>query len=111
VYEVDEPPAGAVFLIDRMWPRGVRKEDLPLTGWLRDLAPSAELRTWFGHDPARWERFRERYREELARAGDALDPLLEAARQGPVTLLYAAKDTEHNNALVLRDHLRERLAQ
>jgi uncharacterized protein YeaO (DUF488 family) len=101
-----EPARGAVFLVDRMWPRGVRKEDLRLDGWARDAAPSTELRRWFGHRPERFAEFAERYRAELAERGDALQPLLDAARKGPVTLLYAAKDTERNQAVVLRDHLR-----
>ncbi|MDP9867336.1 MULTISPECIES: DUF488 domain-containing protein [Streptosporangium] len=109
VYDA-EPAEGAVFLVDGMWPRGVRKEDLKLDGWVRDLAPSAELRRWFGHRPERFEEFRLRYRQELDHAPDAVRPLLEAARRGPLTLVYAAKDTEHNNAVVLRDYLRDRLA-
>lgn len=108
VYDA-EPTEGAVFLVDGMWPRGVRKEDLKLDGWVRDVAPSPDLRRWFGHRPERFEEFRLRYRQELDRAPDALRPLLEAARRGPVTLLYAAKDTEHNNAVALRDYLRDRL--
>lgn len=108
----DHPPArGAVFLVDRVWPRGVRKADLRLDGWPRDVAPSTELRTWFGHRPERFAEFAERYRAELNDHREALEPLLEAARQGPVTLLYSAKDTEHNQAVVLRDHLRDSLDQ
>ncbi|SEG91208.1 Uncharacterized conserved protein YeaO, DUF488 family [Thermomonospora echinospora] len=106
----DAPPErGAVFLVDRMWPRGKRKEDLSLDGWLREVAPSTELRRWFGHRPERFAEFAERYRRELDAAPDAVRPLLEAARQGPLTLLYSAKDTEHNQAVVLRDYLRDRL--
>jgi uncharacterized protein YeaO (DUF488 family) len=103
------PVSGAVFLVDRVWPRGVRKAELRLDGWLRDVAPSTGLRQWFGHRPERFPAFRERYREELDRHPDAVRPLLEAARRGPVTLLYGAKDTEHNQAVVLREYLRERL--
>ncbi|MET7999656.1 DUF488 domain-containing protein [Nonomuraea glycinis] len=98
-------PSGAVFLVDRMWPRGVRKSDLRLDGWARDAAPSTELRQWFGHRPERFPEFATRYRAELAERPEAIEPLLEAAAKGPVTLLYAAKDTEHNQAVVLRDHL------
>ncbi|MEU0518163.1 DUF488 family protein [Streptosporangium sp. NPDC006007] len=104
-----EPTEGAVFLVDGIWPRGVRKEDLKLAGWARDVAPSPELRLWFGHRPERFDEFRLRYRRELDGKPDAVRPLLEAARQGPVTLLYGAKDTEHNNAVVLREFLRDRL--
>ncbi|MFF5208641.1 DUF488 domain-containing protein [Streptosporangium sp. NPDC000396] len=100
---------GEVFLIDGIWPRGVRKDDLNLDGWVRDIAPSPDLRRWFGHRPERFEEFRTRYREELDRNPDTVRSLLDAARRGPITLLYAAKDTEHNNAVVLRDYLRDRL--
>lgn len=108
----DDPGAaeGAVFLVDRMWPRGVRKEELRLDGWPRDAAPSTELRRWFGHRPERFPEFRDRYRRELDERPEAVRPLLEAARRGPVTLLYAARDTEHNQAVVLREYLRDRLA-
>lgn len=102
---------GATFLVDGMWPRGVRKDELELDGWLKGVAPSSDLRRWFGHRADRWEMFRQRYREELDGAGDALSPLLEAARRGPVTLLYAAKDTERNNAVVLRDYVRDCLGR
>jgi uncharacterized protein YeaO (DUF488 family) len=104
VYDADLP-AGRRFLVDRVWPRGVRKEDLGLEAWLKDLAPSTELRRWFGHDPGRWEEFRRRYTAELAAHPDAWRPLLEAARGGDVVLLFAAKDADRNNAVVLRDHL------
>lgn len=109
VYE-DGPAEGAVFLVDGMWPRGVRKEDLRLDGWARGVAPSPELRRWFGHRPERFDEFRARYLQELSAAPDVVHVLLEAARRGPVTLLYSARDTEHNNAVVLRDYLRDRLA-
>lgn len=98
-----------VFLVDRVWPRGVRKAELGLDAWLRQVAPSGELRRWFGHDPARWEGFRDRYRAELAEEPEGMDVLVEAARQGPVTLLFAASDTERNNAVVVRSYLMERL--
>ena len=103
-----DPPAasdGARFLVERLWPRGVRKADLPLDGWLKEVAPSPELRRWFGHDPRRWHLFRRRYLAELRRHADALEPLLAAARHGPTTLVYSARDTEHNAAVVLREHL------
>lgn len=104
-----DPPDGAAFLVDRIWPRGVKKERLARTEWLRDVAPSPELRLWFGHDPARWPEFERRYRAELQQKDDALRPIYDAAREGPVTLLYGARDTEHNNAVVLRDYVDERL--
>lgn len=109
VYDINERPGGAVFLVDRLWPRGVKKDRLDLTDWLRDVAPSPELRTWFGHDPARWDEFRRRYHAELDGKPDALEPIFDAAREGAVTLVYGARDTEHNNAVVLRDYVDERL--
>lgn len=109
-YDPPEPGDGKRFLVDRLWPRGVKKEDLALDGWLKEVAPSNELRHWFGHDPARWDEFRQRYAQEL----DALDPaalrpLLDAARSGTLTLVYSARDEAHNNAVVLRDYLQARL--
>lgn len=106
-----EPPPGERFLVDRVWPRGVSKAAMEGVIWLKAAAPSAELRTWFGHDPDRFAEFSERYRTELESNPDAVDPILSAARRGPVTLLYAAKDTEHNHAVVLRDFLTERRAE
>ncbi len=102
-----EPPAagdGTRILIDRLWPRGVSKADAALDQWMKDVAPSTELRKWFGHDPARWEEFRRRYIEELQRHA-ALDELRSLARQGTVTLVYSAHDEAHNDAVVLRDLL------
>ncbi|WP_420162054.1 DUF488 domain-containing protein [Nocardiopsis sp. CNT-189] len=98
----DPPERGAVFLVDRLWPRGVRKDALRLDGWLRDAAPSTGLRRWFGHDPERWAEFAERYRRELEARPEALRPVLDAMAEGPVVLLYAARDTERNQAVVLR---------
>lgn len=103
-----ESPPGERFLVDRMWPRGVSKVAMGGVTWLKEAAPSAELRTWFGHDPERFAEFSERYRTELESAPESVAPILSAARRGPVTLLYAAKDTEHNHAVVLRDFLTER---
>lgn len=94
------------FLVDRVWPRGIAKADLDVDGWLRDVAPSTELRRWFGHDPQRWAEFRKRYLAELADNADAAEPLLAAARDGHLVLLFGAKDTEHNQAVVLREWLR-----
>ena len=105
VYDPPEPEDGLRFLLDRLWPRGVKRERLLLDGWLKELAPSSELRTWFGHDPARWEEFRHRYAAELETHDDAWRPLLEAARSGAVTLVFAASDPEHNNAVALKEYL------
>jgi uncharacterized protein YeaO (DUF488 family) len=101
---------GARFLVDRVWPRGVTKEELHLDAWLRDAAPSDELRRWFGHDPKRWSEFVSRYRSELDAHPDCLEPILEAVAKGPVTLLFGARDPEHNQAVVLRDYLLAKLA-
>ena len=103
VYEAPEPEDGQRVLIDRLWPRGLKREDARLDEWLREIAPSDELRRWFGHDPARWEEFQARYRRELedAEHGAALEKLRERSRRGPLTLLFAAKDAEHCNAQVL----------
>jgi uncharacterized protein YeaO (DUF488 family) len=92
-------------LIDRIWPRGVSKERARLDEWARELAPSTELRRWFGHDPARFEEFRRRYIEELAAEGDKLDELRRRTSAGKVTLVYGARDSEHNDAVVLAELL------
>lgn len=102
-------PAGAAdgyrVLVDRLWPRGVRKEDAALDGWLREVAPSPALRRWFGHEPSRWEGFRHRYAAELDTLADHWRPLAERAARHRVTLLYAARDEEHNHALALKSYL------
>ncbi|HET7327324.1 MAG TPA: DUF488 family protein [Nocardioidaceae bacterium] len=102
---VGERKQAPTFLVDRIWPRGVAKDDLDIDAWVRDIAPSTELRKWFGHDPARWAEFRKRYLSELAENSDAAEPLLNAARNGRLVLLFAAKDTEHNQAVVIREWL------
>jgi uncharacterized protein YeaO (DUF488 family) len=101
--------SGTTYLVDRIWPRGVSKAELAVDGWLRDVAPSTDLRKWFGHDPARWDEFQRRYRRQLDDNAEATRPLLEAARRGRVVLLYAARDTEHNQAVVLKRWLEEHL--
>jgi uncharacterized protein YeaO (DUF488 family) len=103
-----EPPTrgdGQRFLVERLWPRGVRKAGLRLDGWLKEVAPSPELRRWFSHDPEKWATFKRRYFSELRAHEPALTPLREAARRGPITLVYGARDTEHNAAVALRDYL------
>ena len=110
LYDEDERREGeARVLVDRVWPRGRKRDSLGLDEWLKDAAPSAALRTWFNHDPERWEEFRRRYRAELELTGPTWAPLLELARQGPLLLLYGARDREHNNAVVLREFLLEKL--
>ena len=100
---------GARFLVERLWPRGIKKTDLKLQGWLRDVGPSTELRRWFGHDPAKWNEFRRRYAGELKAHPEALEPILKASRRGRVTLLYSSHDTEHNNAVALKQYLERKL--
>ncbi len=104
-YEPAAPEDGERFLVDRLWPRGVRKEALVLAGWLKEVAPSDALRCWFGHDPERWEEFRRRYRDELKVQQAAMRPLRDALKCGPVTLVYSAHDEAHNQAVVLREFL------
>lgn len=106
-YEPAGPEDGVRILVDRLWPRGVSKADAALDDWMKDVAPSAELRRWFGHDPARWAEFRLRYRAELRRHAPQLDQLRALAAAGTVTLVYAARDEEHNDAVVLRDAIAE----
>jgi uncharacterized protein YeaO (DUF488 family) len=106
-YDAPAEADGTRFLVDRLWPRGIKKEDLRIDGWLKEVAPSDDLRKWFGHDPDRWEGFQERYAKELDEKSDALEPIREAARQGDVTLVFAARDTEHNNAVALKAYLEE----
>ena len=104
-YDAAARDDGTRFLVERLWPRGIRKTDLRLDAWLKDVAPSTELRRWFAHDPRKWPEFRRRYRRELRTNASSLAPLLAAARNGTTTLVYSARDTEHNAAVVLRDYL------
>jgi len=109
VYERAQVSDGTRFLVDRLWPRGIKKETLKMEAWLKDVAPSPELRKWFAHDPAKWQEFKKRYQAELKANPDSWKPLLEAARQGNVTLLYSARDTEHNSAVLLKEFLEDRM--
>ena len=110
VYDPVAPGDGTRGLVDRLWPRGMRKEDAPFQLWIKDAAPSSELRHWFGHDPERWQEFRQKYETELSANLSALQPLLDIARQSTLTLLYAAHDETHNNAVVLAEYLQNLLA-
>ena len=92
-------------LVDRVWPRGVSKSEAAIDRWLKDVAPSTELRQWFGHEPSRWTEFRRRYLAELRGSAELLDELRATARKGPLTLVYSARDERHNQAVVLREHL------
>jgi uncharacterized protein YeaO (DUF488 family) len=106
-YEPAAADDGYRVLVDRVWPRGQSRGNLAVAEWAKELAPSTKLRLWFGHDPKRWETFRERYRRELASAAqrDRLRSLLRAAGKGPLTLVYGARDEKHNQAVVLREAL------
>ena len=104
-YEAPAASDGTRILVDRLWPRGVKKADAAIEEWMKDVAPSSALRKWFGHDPARWQEFRRRYLKELREHPDALERLRALARQGPITLVFAAHDEAHNDAVVLRDVL------
>ena len=108
IYEAPAGDDGARVLVDRVWPRGVSKEAAALTQWLKEVAPTAELRRWFGHDPARWGEFTRRYHAELNAGADALVPLDAFLKKGRVTLLYSARDTEHNQAVALAAYLEAR---
>lgn len=107
-YDPPAPADGGRVLVDRLWPRGVSREQLRVDAWLRDLGPSDALRRWFGHDPARWEEFRRRYRTELAAKRALLDLLAGYARGGTLTLVYGARDPEHNQAVVIKELLEGR---
>lgn len=106
-YEPASRDDGVRVLIDRLWPRGVTKEAARIDVWRKELAPSPDLRTWFDHDPVRYPRFRERYRKELLGRRDELASLIIDAERGPLTLIYAAKDSQHCNAAVLKELLEE----
>ena len=108
IYEPPQKSDGYRVLVDRVWPRGLSKDAAQIDLWMKDIAPSTALRKWFNHDPARWVGFQDKYRAELRELGDKLDELRARAKKEPVTLLYGAKDTEHNQAVVLRDVLAER---
>lgn len=110
-YDEPAPDDGHRVLVDRVWPRGRTKEALRLDSWARDLGPSTQLRKWFNHDPARWQEFQVRYHAELAEPdkAQALDALAAEARLGPITLVYGARDRDHNQARVIADELERRL--
>jgi uncharacterized protein YeaO (DUF488 family) len=104
-YELPAADDGTRILVDRLWPRGVKKEDAGIEEWIKDIAPSTALRKWFGHDPARWQEFRKRYGEEVRQHPVQLKKLRALARQGPITLVYSAHDETHNDAIALRNLL------
>ena len=105
VYEAPAADDGKRILIDRLWPRGLTKEKAKIDTWLKDIAPSTELREWFGHDPAKWEEFQKRYTRELEANQEAIAELRKELASGPATLVFGAKDEAHNDAVVLKDFL------
>jgi uncharacterized protein YeaO (DUF488 family) len=102
-YEPAAADDGTRILIDRLWPRGISKERAAIDQWMKDIAPSTQLRKWFGHDPARWEEFRRRYAKEIRQHADLLEQLRVLARQGQITLVYSARDEKRNDAVELRE--------
>lgn len=104
-YDRPEESDGFRILVDRLWPRGLTKEKAKVDLWLKDIAPSADLRKWFGHDPEKWAEFQKRYRVELDKNKETVDELKKKLRTGPATLIYSAHDEEHNDAVVLKDYL------
>jgi uncharacterized protein YeaO (DUF488 family) len=104
-YEAPSPDDGVRILVDRLWPRGLTKQKASLDLWMKEIAPSSELRKWFGHNPARWSEFQSRYAEELRHHDELLTELRSFASRGPLTLVYSARDEKHNDALVLRNVL------
>ena len=109
VYEPAGKSDGARFLVARLWPRGMKKEALKMDDWPKEVAPSDALRKWFNHDPGKWKEFQRRYRAELADKRESWQPLVDAAKEGNVTLLFSAHDLEHNNAVVLKNFLDQRV--
>jgi uncharacterized protein YeaO (DUF488 family) len=107
-YEAPQRGDGMRILVDRMWPRGVSKEEAEIDLWLKEIAPSTALRKWFGHEADKWPKFREKYFQELAANGDVVAELKACLKKGKVTLIYAAKDEEHNNAVALAEYLEAR---
>ncbi len=109
-YDKPDKSDGERFLVERLWPRGVKKSSLPLVAWLKDVAPSTELRKWYEHDPAKWNEFRKRYFADLKKEPEAWQPLIEAARKGTISLVYSSHETEFNNAAALKEFLTAELA-
>jgi uncharacterized protein YeaO (DUF488 family) len=108
VYEPVAKSDGKRYLVDRVWPRGIKKEAVSIEAWLKELGPSTELRQWFGHQPSRWATFKKRYFKELAGKEDLWAPIQETARRQTVTLVYSARDEQHNQAVALREFLESR---
>lgn len=109
VYEAPAALDGTRFLVDHLWPRGLKKEEVKVRSWIKAVSPSNELRHWFGHEPAKWKEFQRRYFAELDQKPEIWQPLLEAAQEGDITLVFSARDEEHNNAVALKTYLEKRL--
>ncbi|MDR3577109.1 MAG: DUF488 domain-containing protein [Anaerolineaceae bacterium] len=109
IYDPPEADTGQRYFVERLWPRGIKKEALANDTWLKDASPSPQLRQWFSHDPAKWDEFQKKYLQELDEHITELQPLLEQARRGNLILLYSAKDTQHNSALILKAFLEKHL--
>jgi uncharacterized protein YeaO (DUF488 family) len=108
-YEPANPEDGTRFLVERLWPRGVKKTSLRLAAWVKEVAPSVSLRRWFGHDPKKWDEFRRRYFAELDKQIGTWETILKAAHNSAVTLIYSSHDTEHNNAVALKEYLEAKM--
>ena len=108
-YDPSSDADGNRVLVERLWPRGIKKTSLKIDSWLKDVAPSTELRKWFSHDPAKWDEFRSRYFDELTANAEAWQPILQATRQGTVTLIYSSHNSEYNNAVALKEFLQRHL--
>jgi uncharacterized protein YeaO (DUF488 family) len=111
IYDKPDKNDGRRILVDRLWPRGIKKENARIDLWLKDIAPSDELRKWFSHDPVKWPEFRTRYKEELKNKPELLKQLREESKKEDITLLFSAKDTEHNNAAVLKEVLSRKVVR
>lgn len=109
VYDKSDPGNGKRFLVERLWPRGIKKSEVHFDAWLKEVGPSTALRKWFGHDPDKWNEFRQRYFRELEKNSDAWEEIQSAARSGEVTLIYSSHDTEHNNAVALKEFLEQKM--
>jgi len=110
VYDEARPQDGRRILIERLWPRGIKKTALKFDAWVKEAGPSHALRRWFGHDPAKWDEFQRRYFAELDSKHEVWEPILKVAAKGPVTLLYSSHDTIHNNAVTLKEYLESRMS-
>ncbi|HMD54256.1 MAG TPA: DUF488 family protein [Phycisphaerae bacterium] len=108
-YDAAAPGDGRRFLVDHLWPRGIKKEKLKIESWLRSVSPSDKLRNWFKHDPEKWSEFQRRYHAELDKKPETWQPLVQAAKTGAVTLVFGARDVEHNNAVALKAYLDKKI--